>query len=337
MLIVDDSSTMRSKIRRVLTEGGIEVVGEAANVAEAHGAIAALRPDVLTLDVEMPGMGGLEFLAGLMAEQPMPVVMISSYTRAGADATIRALELGAVDCVGKPRADDLGAFDHLATIVRAARGARPRPIGTSSVAVPPRFRPSGRVLAVGASTGGVEALLAILGGFPANCPPTLITQHMPAAFTASLAERLDRGCAARVSEARDGAPLVPGQVYLAPGGVAHLELAGEPGAAWTCRLRAAPPVNSHRPSVDALFTSVAAAAGAMAVGIILTGMGRDGAQGLLAMRQAGGRTFGQDEESSVIYGMPRAALELGGVQTQVPLSAAAATILAACQTGPRAA
>ncbi len=336
VLVVDDSATMRAMISRVLErDGDITVVGQARDPLEARQAIKTLSPDVVTLDVEMPGMNGLEFLERVMRLRPMPVVMISSLTRGGAEATLRALELGAVDCVAKPRPGDSAGFDRLPEIVRAAKGARLRPRFSNQSAPPPPplpvgFVPADRILAIGASTGGVEALLEILSGFPANCPPTLITQHMPAAFTPSFAKRLDRSCAATVEEARDGAPLHPGQVYLAPGGVAHLELAGSGGGSWHCRLTNGGPVNGHRPSVDTLFASVAANARAKSVGVILTGMGRDGAQGLLAMRDAGARTFGQDEASCVVYGMPKVAFEVGGVETQVSLHTASAAMLAAC-------
>ncbi len=336
VLIVDDSATMRAMICRALQrDADITVVGQACDPLEARQAIRELNPDVVTLDVEMPGMNGLDFLERLMRLRPMPVVMISSLTRSGAEATLRALELGAVDCVAKPRLGDTAGFDRLPEIVRAAKGARLHPLRHTP---PPRaatgFVPAHRVLAIGASTGGVEALLAILSSFPANCPPTVITQHMPAAFTASFAKRLDRSCAASVTEAWDGAPLSPGQVYLAPGGVAHLGLAGPPNGPWHCRLSDTGAVNGHRPSVDVLFESVALTARARSVGVILTGMGRDGAQGLLALREAGGRTLGQDEATSVIYGMPKAAFELGSVQSQVPLHGAATAMLAACNAKP---
>ena len=269
----------------------------------------------------------------------MPVVMVSTLTSRGADATLRALELGAVDCVAKPRFEDRSGFDRLAEIVRTAASARLRPLSnTPPPAVQQDFVSNEHVLAIGASTGGVEALLAILSAFPANCPPTVITQHMPATFTPSFAQRLNRSCAATVTEATDGARLAPGQVYLAPGGLTHLEVAGTPSGPWRCRLSTAAAVNGHRPSVDVLFHSVATTARARSVGVILTGMGKDGARGLLAMREAGARTIGQDEHSSVVYGMPKAAFEIGGVGRQVSLHGAAAAMLAACnaKTGDRA-
>ena len=334
VLVVDDSPTMRAIITRALElDAGLTVVGEAGDPLQARQAIKALNPDVVTLDVEMPQMNGLDFLERLMRLHPLPVVMISTLTSRGAEASLRALELGAVDCVAKPSTGEHAGFDRLAEIVRAAAAARLRPLhGAPPAKVQPGFVPNGRLLAIGASTGGVEALLAILSSFPANCPPTVITQHMPAAFTLSFANRLDRSCAATVEQASDGARLEPGQIYLAPGGLTHLTVTAGSRGQWRCRLTSDPQVNGHRPSVDVLFHSVAAAAGPRATGVILTGMGRDGAGGLLAMRQAGARTIGQDEASSVVYGMPKAAFELGAVQTQVALHAAAAAMLAACST-----
>lgn len=320
VLIVDDSATMREIIAATLTrEPGIEVVGRAADPFEARAAIKALSPDVVTLDIEMPNMNGLAFLEKIMRLRPMPVLMVSSLTTRGADATMQALELGAVDCVAKPSPDNLSGFKDLAEKVRAAAQSKVRP----RLPVPVRdtsprgFKSDGRLLAIGSSTGGVEALLAILSTFPATCPPTLITQHLPAQFTKSFAARLDRFCAPTVTEARDGEPIQPGHVYLAPGGY-HLEIAGKSGL--RCRLTQEEPMNGHRPSVDALFHSVARVAGANAIGAILTGMGRDGSAGLLAMRRAGASTLGQDEATSIVYGMPKAAFEIGAVERQVGLN-----------------
>jgi two-component system chemotaxis response regulator CheB len=320
-IVVDDSPTMRGLISAILRrDPEIEVVGVAGDPLEARQAIKALNPDVITLDIEMPNMNGLEFLEKIMRLRPMPVVMLSTLTQSGAEATLRALELGAVDCVAKPT--NSGAMGEglgdLAAKVKAAARARVRPrTDGAAPAVRSGYVPSGEVVAIGSSTGGVEALLSVLSHYPQNCPPTVITQHMPAAFTKSFAARLDRATAAHVQEAFDGAPIEPGQVYLAPGGEAHLEVARSGGL--RCRLRAGEPVNGHRPSVDVLFNSVAQAAGSAAVGVILTGMGRDGAQGLKAMKTAGARTLGQDEASSVVYGMPRCAFEIGAVDRQAPI------------------
>jgi two-component system chemotaxis response regulator CheB len=273
---------------------------------------------VITLDVEMPNMNGLDFLERIMRLRPMPVVMVSTLTSRGAEATLEALELGAVDCVEKPGGADPASFGRLAEKVKVAARARVRQRGLRKE--PPCtgiFAPNDKIVAIGSSTGGVEALLSIIERLPANCAPTVITQHMPAAFTRSFAERLNRASAATVTEARDGDPLIPGHVYVAPGGDLHLEVEGS--TAFRCKVAQGPPVSGHSPSVDMLFNSIARSAKARGVGIILTGMGRDGARGLLAMRQAGARTLGQDESTCVVYGMPRAAFELGAVERQLPL------------------
>jgi two-component system chemotaxis response regulator CheB len=331
VLIVDDSATMRSLIATVLQrDPEIEVVGEAGDPLEAREAIKRLNPDVITLDVEMPNMNGIDFLEKIMRLRPMPVVMVSTLTVRGAEATMEALELGAIDCVAKPSTGGLEGFQDLPFKVKAAAKAKVRPLaqnGSAPKPAPVEHTPDGRIIAIGSSTGGVEALINILTRFPANCPPTVITQHMPATFTKSFSERLDRLCAPKVAEAHDGAALENGRVYIAPGGENHLEVGGS--GTLRCRLSPGPAVNGHRPSVDVLFRSVAKAAGARAVGAILTGMGRDGAEGLLAMRRAGARTFGQDEASSVVYGMPKAAFEIGAVERQAPLDRLAAELLKA--------
>ncbi|MEG1028910.1 MAG: chemotaxis response regulator protein-glutamate methylesterase [Brevundimonas sp.] len=332
VLIVDDSATMRSLISAVLRrDPEISVVGTAADPLEARAAIKELNPDVITLDVEMPNMNGLEFLEKIMRLRPMPVVMVSTLTQAGTDVTLAALEVGAVDAVAKPApgVPAQEAFADLAEKVKIAARSRVRPLETREArAVDGAYRadPS-HVLAIGASTGGVEALLNILSAFPANCPATVVTQHMPATFTKSFAARLDKASGATVTEAVDGAPLAAGHVYIAPGGETHLEVVGG-----RCRLVAADTVNGHRPSVDVLFNAVARLGRPM-TGVILTGMGKDGARGLLAMRQAGARTLGQDEASSVVYGMPRAAFELGAVERQLSLPRLAPAILELCAAG----
>ena len=330
VLVVDDSAAMRALIRATLQQDpAIAVVGEAADPLEARQLIKTLDPDVVTLDVEMPNMNGLDFLERLMRLRPTPVVMVSTLTGRGAQATLEALEIGAVDCVSKVAEHGNPPLALLNEKVKAAAEARPR----ARAASPPQassgagsdFVPDGRVVAIGASTGGVEALITILGRFPANCPPTLVTQHMPPGFTRSFAERLNRSCAPEVAEAEDGEPATSGRILIAPGGL-HLELAG-PAAAPRCRVAAGPLVNGHRPSVDVLFESVARVAGRAAVGAILTGMGRDGAQGLLSMRQVGADTVGQDENTSVVFGMPRAAAAAGAVAHQLPLGRIAERIL----------
>ncbi|WP_419252928.1 protein-glutamate methylesterase/protein-glutamine glutaminase [Caulobacter sp. ErkDOM-YI] len=330
VLVVDDSATMRSLITAALNrDPDIEVCGAAGDPFEARGMIKALNPDVVTLDIEMPNMNGIEFLEKIMRLRPMPVVMVSTLTQAGAEMTLRALELGAIDCVAKP-ADALGTQDALNEIVVKVKIAARASVRTKADTAPvvartKSYMPSGDIVAIGSSTGGVEALLAILTMFPDTCPPTVITQHMPATFTASFAARLDRASGAKVQEATDGALLEPGKVYVAPGGATHLEVVRSGGL--RCRLIAGDPVSGHRPSVDVLFNSVANAVGDKAVGAILTGMGRDGAQGLLAMRKARAKTLGQDEQSCVVYGMPRAAFEIGAVEKQVSLSSMGQSIL----------
>jgi two-component system chemotaxis response regulator CheB len=333
VVIVDDSATMRGLIAAVLRrDPEIEVVGSAGDPLEARQTIKQLNPDVITLDIEMPNMNGLEFLEKIMRLRPMPVVMVSTLTQEGADATLRALELGAVDCVAKPSAMAGEGLSDLASRVKAAARARVRSrVDPQERRAPARdgYAPSSDLVAIGSSTGGVEALLNVLEHYPKNCPATVITQHMPATFTRSFAARLDRVCAAKVEEAYDGALIEPGHVYLAPGGAAHLEVARSGGL--RCRLRDGEPVNGHRPSVDALFDSVAGAVGAAAVGVILTGMGRDGAHGLAAMRQTGAHTIGQDEASSVVYGMPKAAYDLGAVERQAPIGEIGDIILSLCE------
>lgn len=331
VLIIDDSATMRALLRAALERHpGLEIVGEAADPLEARMAIRELSPDVLTLDVEMPNMNGLEFLERLMRLRPMPVVMVSTLTQAGADVSLAALELGAVDCVAKPSTIAPDGFRDLAEVVAAAAKAtvfarQDRVPDTSSTAP---YAPGDRIIGIGASTGGVEALMTVLGSFPVNCPPTVVTQHMPAAFTGGFAARLDRACAPRVTEARGGEILAPGHVYIAPGGARHM-VVRQTGGRLSLALVEGDLISGHRPSVDALFRSIAEAAKARAVGALLTGMGRDGAEGLLAMRLAGASTVGQDEGSSVVFGMPRAAAEIGAVERQLPLRSIARSILAA--------
>lgn len=336
VLVVDDSPTMRGLITAALRrDPEIEVVGSAADPLEARALMKELNPDVITLDVEMPNMNGLEFLEKIMRLRPTPVVMISTLTQAGAEITLEALEMGAVDAIGKPGAGvtAMEAFAELTLKVKTAARSRVRARGPMP-ATPThdgyRAAPD-HVLAIGASTGGVEALLTIISAFPADCPATVVTQHMPAAFTASFAARLNKASAATVTEAVDGAPLIPGHVYIAPGGRTHLEVSGTTPR---CRLSDGDTVSGHRPSVDVLFRSVARLRRPM-TGVILTGMGRDGAQGLLEMRQAGAHTLGQDEASCIVYGMPRVAHEIGAVERQLPLSRLSSVILNLCAASPR--
>ena len=341
VLIVDDSASMRALIRATLSaDKAISVVGEAADPLQAREAIKALNPDVMTLDVEMPHMNGIEFLEKVMRLRPLPVIMISSLTERGAMITIQAMEFGAIDCVAKPSSQNPGAFAMLAEKVRSAAGARlrdPTPMrpevrpAPPASASPPNARTpaaalAGKLIAIGASTGGVEALVTILSHFPRDCAPTVVTIHLPTPFTKSFAQRLDRICAPRVHEAEHGAPILPGNIYVAPGTNSHLEVSR--AEQLRCVLREGDLMSGHRPSVDALFHSVAKNVGAKAVGVILTGMGGDGAQGLLAMRQAGAHTIGQNEATCVVYGMPKVAYQIGAVEKQAPLQSIAAEVAA---------
>jgi two-component system chemotaxis response regulator CheB len=332
VLVVDDSPTMRSLIAATLSaDPEIEVVGQSGGPHEARSAIKLLFPDVITLDIEMPNMNGLEFLDKIMRLRPTPVIMVSTLTQQGADVNLQALEIGAFDCVGKPAPGHLDSFSSLADKVKAAARSRRQPrhspqqrgAGAPGPAAQ-AFSPDGRIVAIGSSTGGVEALIAILSQFPPNCPPTVISQHMPETFTKSFADRLNRLCAPAVSEAADGELILPGHIYLAPGH-SHLEISGLQNP--RCRLSSAERVNGHRPSVDVMFASVLKTSGAKSVGVILTGMGRDGAAGLLALRQAGAETLGQNEASCVVYGMPKVAQEIGAVKQQLPLEKIAARLL----------
>lgn len=329
VLIVDDSALMRQILTEALShDAAIEVVGAAPDPYVARDKIKALNPDVLTLDVEMPRMDGLAFLEKLMRARPMPVVMVSSLTEAGCQTTLHALELGAVDFVTKPR---LGLRERLPEItaeviekVKAAATARilPRRTLDRPQTAAPRpalgmFRATDVVIAIGASTGGTEALREVLSMLPADAPGTVVVQHMPERFTTAFAERLNSLCAMRVDEAHDGDRVLPGHVLIAPGNF-HLRLARD-GANVRARVTSDEAVNRHRPSVDVLFHSAAEALGPNAIGVIMTGMGADGARGLLAMRQAGARTVAQDEATCVVFGMPREAIVLGGAESVVPL------------------
>lgn len=344
VLVVDDSALMRGLLTEMINLApDLEVVGTAPDAQVAREMIKALNPDVLTLDVHMPKMDGLEFLERLMRLRPMPVVMVSSYTEAGSETTLKALELGAVDYIGKPKADAKNSMEQyaeeLVEKIRGVRGARfrrlPAPVagGHAVVATPglpsagTRLMNTGKVIFVGASTGGTEAIKEFLQGIPAGCPPMLIVQHMPEAFTASFAKRLDGLSAPRVIESQGNERLESGTVYIAPGH-SHLQIKKTPNGLVT-ELLSTPPVNRHRPAVDVLFDSAAALLGRQAIGVILTGMGKDGAQGLLRMRQAGAKTFGQDEASCVVYGMPREAFLVGAVEEQYPLDEIARHVMQA--------
>ena len=339
VLVIDDSALMRQLLAEVLgSDHELEVVATAPDPYVAWDRIKTTHPDVLTLDVEMPRMDGLTFLGKLMQAHPMPVVMVSSLTEKGCETTLRALELGAVDFVTKPKIDvqtgTVELADEIIAKVKTAAGARkylrPRPASPATpvrrvVRSEPLFRSTFQVLAIGASTGGTEALRDVLTAFPADAPGTVVVLHMPERFTLSYAQRLDGLCQVRVKEAHDGDPILPGHVLVAPGN--YQMKVRRSGACYSVLIDQSEPVNRHRPSVDVLFHSCAQQLGRNVVGVILTGMGSDGARGLLAMRQAGARTVAQDEASCVVFGMPREAIVLGAAEKVLPLDQIAGAIL----------
>jgi two-component system chemotaxis response regulator CheB len=323
VLIVDDSALMRQVLQQILqSDPGLEVVGVAGDPFVARDKIKALNPDVLTLDVEMPRMDGLTFLEKLMKGHPMPVVMVSSLTEKGCDTTLRALSLGAIDFITKPKLDvksgTLDLAEEIVAKVKSAAAARvlPRRVAAPQSAPPAtvsylaQIKATHKVVAIGASTGGTEALKDLLEVLPADFPGIVIVQHMPEKFTAQFAKRLDSLCRIIVKEAEDGDRVLPGHALLAPGGK-HMLLVRR-GAEYSVKITATEPVNRHRPSVDVLFDSVAEQAGNNAVGVILTGMGNDGARGMLAMKNAGAFNVAQDEASCVVFGMPKEAIAMGG-------------------------
>lgn len=326
VVIVDDSGVMRALVRKQLLEDGrFAVVGEAGDPYEARDIIKRTNPDVITLDVEMPRMDGLSFLEKLMRLRPLPVVMFSTETHKGSAAAVEALSLGAIDCIGKPSGASPETFRTLAERVYVASCARLPGRATLDAAPPGNFVWNGKIVLIGASTGGVDALEKLLAGYPANCPPTLIAQHMPESFLESFADRLSRRVQPDVSLARDGERLDQGMVRIAPGGSCHLKL-GKFLSGGVSHLLAGEKVSGHRPSVDVLFRS-AVSMSKQIVGVLLTGMGRDGAQGLAELRQGGAFTIAQDEESCVVYGMPRVAVELGGACVTQNLSKISGSIL----------
>ncbi|WP_454907374.1 protein-glutamate methylesterase/protein-glutamine glutaminase [Variovorax gossypii] len=346
VLCVDDSALIRSVMTEIInSQSDMTVVGTAADPLVARDLIKVTNPDVLTLDVEMPRMDGLEFLEKLMRLRPMPVVMVSSLTERGSEIALRALELGAIDFVTKPR---LGVRDGLlnyteliAGKIRTAASARLLPSRQAAAARSASDAPqesllrspllsTEKLIIIGASTGGTEAIREVLQPLPPDSPAVLIAQHMPAGFTRSFAQRLDGLCRINVKEAEHGERVLPGYAYIAPGGF-HLSL-GRSGANYVAHLDQEPPVNRHRPSIDVLFDSAAKYAGKNAIGIILTGMGKDGAEGLLRMKRAGAHTLAQDEASCVVFGMPREAIALGAVEDVSPLSEVSRRVLAHLRT-----
>jgi two-component system chemotaxis response regulator CheB len=339
VLIVDDSALIRSVLTEIIsTQPDMEVVGVAPDPLVARELIKQTNPHVLTLDVEMPKMDGLDFLERLMRLRPMPVVMVSSLTERGSEITLRALELGAVDFVTKPKISIQSGMREYAELIaekiRAAAKARitPRTLqqaGTSASPALPLLRnpltSSEKLIIIGASTGGTEAIREFLMQMPSDCPGILIAQHMPEGFTTSFAKRLDALCKISVLDAKGDERVLPGHAYIAPGH-SHLLLARS-GANYVTRIEQSEPVNRHRPSVDVLFRSAAAAAGKNAVGVILTGMGKDGAQGMLEMKQAGAYNFAQDEASCVVFGMPREAIAIGATNEVGALAALPGMVL----------
>ena len=340
VLVVDDSAFMRKLLRSLLEgDGTIEVVGVASDPFDAREKIKQLNPDVLTLDIEMPKMDGLTFLANLMRLRPMPVVMVSSLTERGADATLAALQLGAVDFVPKPKIDlQEGLEDLAAVLIEKVKGAalarvaprqgEPGPATAGKERVARSITELGttdRLIAIGSSTGGTEAVAEILAAFPPDAPGVVIAQHIPEVFSTRWAARMDAESAISVAEAVDGAQILIGHAYVAPGG-RHLRVERS-GAKYFCRVGTDAPVNRHRPSVDVLFQSVAAEVGRNAVGVILTGMGGDGAEGLLEMLRQGSPTIAQDRATSVVWGMPGEAVKRGAAQEVLPLGAIAPRVL----------
>ncbi len=331
VLVVDDSALVQRVLTKELTKAGdIEVVGTAVDPYVARDRIAALKPDVVTLDIEMPRMDGLTFLEKLMAHHPLPVVIVSSLSQRQSPTALRALALGAVEVVAKPGSQfSTPDGDELVRAVRIAAGAKVRPttvaVDRPPVKAPTIFETTDKVIAIGASTGGPRAIEAVLKGLPAACPGIVIAQHMPAYFTSQFAERLNTESPMEVREAKDGDILVPGLALLAPGGV-HMVLVRS-GGRYVTHLKDGPPVHYQKPAVDVLFHSVARCAGNNAAGAVLTGMGQDGAAGLLAMREAGAYTVAESEHTSTVYGMPRAAAETGAACDVLDLEDVAQALL----------
>lgn len=340
VLIVDDSALVREILSKGLAlDKDLDIVGTASDPFAARDKIIELKPDVLTLDVEMPRMDGVEFLRRLMPQYPLPVVIVSALTKKGAQITLEAFEAGAVEVVTKPSSDvarglsamlnDLRAKIKIAAATNVSAWKLNKKNADKSVKISREAlsESTDKVIAIGASTGGTEAIRKILKTFPASMPGVVIVQHMPAGFTAHFAESLNNGCAMEVKEAAHGDRIMPGRVLVAPGGDMQFRVLRS-GGIYIADLKPGEKVCGHCPSVEVMFESVAKYAGANAIGVILTGMGSDGAGGMLSMRQAGARTLAQDEESSVVFGMPKVAYERGGAERLVPLSDMTARVIA---------
>jgi two-component system chemotaxis response regulator CheB len=354
VVVVDDSALVRSLLTEIINrQSDMQCVGAAADPLAAREMIRELDPDVITLDVEMPRMDGLEFLSRLMRLRPMPVVMVSTLTEQGADITMRALELGAIDFVAKPRIGVSHGLNELASDItdkiRVAAAAKVRRLpaaapasgaGVNPVAAVSHTRPAAplprvsteKIICIGASTGGTEAIREVLVPMPADSPAIVITQHMPPGFTTSFANRLNGLCKIRVAEARDGERILPGHAYIAPGGH-HLRI-DRSGSNYVAVIEDTEPVNRHRPSVEVLFKSAARVIGPNAIGIMLTGMGGDGASAMREMKDAGSYNYVQDEASCVVFGMPRMAIQHGAAHEVLPLNQIAPAVLARLANAP---
>ncbi|MDH5229118.1 MAG: chemotaxis response regulator protein-glutamate methylesterase [Gammaproteobacteria bacterium] len=348
VLVVDDSALIRQMLTELLSsDPNIEVVGSASDPYAAREKIKKLKPDVLTLDVEMPKMDGITFLNNLMRLHPMPVIMVSTLTEKGADVTLQALELGAIDFVTKPKLDVAHELDkygeeivhkvkiaaganvlaNAGTVGEAKDGVKQKLSADAvikKVSFKKNFKTTDKIIAIGASTGGTEAIKAVLQQLPADCPGVVITQHIPALFSKPFAERMDKNSAMKVYEAEDGQQILPGHVYIAPGDK-HLVVERD-GARYICRLNDGPPVNRHKPAVDVMFRSVAQNAGPNSIAVLLTGMGADGAAGMKEMLEAGADTIVQDERTSVVWGMPGEAVRIGVAQHILPLDKVATEV-----------
>lgn len=340
VLIVDDSAVVREVLTKILkTDKSIEVVGTAPDPFIARDKIVKLKPDIITLDVEMPRMDGITFLEKLMVSHPMPVIIVSSLTQKGTQTALNALEAGALEVIAKPELDLKKGLNEIGPRIiskikglskakvqkREKKSSKKEVIKTSRALV----KSTNKVIAIGASTGGTEAIKVVLRGLPANSPGIVIVQHMPAKFTTAFSERLNKVCQVEVKEAKEGDSVIPGRALLAPGGY-HMELKRS-GARYYVSLNQEEPVHYNRPSVDVLFKSVATYAGSNTIGVILTGMGRDGKDGMVELKRAGSRTIAQDEKTCVVFGMPKEAIKKGAIEKILPISKISEQILKFCQ------